>query len=78
MGARPRGSSRRVDVSRSPSVVMAIVRGMGVAVMTSRCGLTPSLAFARNASRCSTPKRCCSSTTTIPRSKNDTVLWMSA
>src|SRR5659263_48613 len=32
----------------------------------------------RNASRCSTPKRCCSSTTTSPRSKNWTCSWIRA
>ena len=55
---------------------MATVRGMGVAVMTSRCG--GASALARRASRCSTPKRCCSSTTTRPRSANCTVFWISA
>ncbi len=38
--------------------------------MTSRCGGRSALA--RSASRCSTPNRCCSSTTTSPRSKNST------
>ena len=36
------------------------VRGMGVAVMTRISGFSP---FSRKRSRCSTPKRCCSSTT---------------
>ena len=66
IGARPAGSSSSTDVSRSPKTVIATVRGMGVAVMTSRCG--GLLALARRASRCSTPKRCCSSTTIRPRS----------
>ena len=45
---------------------MAAVRGMGVAVMTSTSGTEPSAPLARRAARCSTPKRCCSSTTTTP------------
>ena len=49
---------------------MAIERGMGVAVMTSVWGLRS--AFADRAARCSTPKRCCSSTTTSPRSRKVT------
>ena len=40
--------------------------GIGVAVITSRCGVMPPIALARNRSRCSTPNRCCSSTTTMP------------
>ena len=51
---------------------MATVRGIGVAVMTSTCG--GAAALPRRASRCSTPKRCCSSTTTSPRSANCDVL----
>ncbi len=49
---------------------MATVRGMGVAVMTRTCACRSPLA--RSASRCSTPNRCCSSTTTSPRSANCT------
>jgi hypothetical protein len=52
---------RIVETSRSPKTVIATVRGIGVAVSTSTCGAVP---FARRVSRCSTPKRCCSSTTT--------------
>ncbi len=66
MGERPAGSWSRTEVSRSPKTVIATVRGMGVAVMTSRWG--GCLPLPRRASRCSTPKRCCSSTTTRPRS----------
>lgn len=55
---------------------MATVRGMGVAVMTSRCG--GCLPLPRSASRCSTPKRCCSSTTTSPRSWKRTLSSISA
>ena len=38
IGDRPDGSSVSVDVSRSPKTVMATVRGIGVAVITSTCG----------------------------------------
>ena len=41
IGWRPRGSSRNVEVSRSPYTVSATVRGIGVAVITSRCGVIP-------------------------------------
>ncbi len=37
-GARPAGSSVSVEVSRSPKTVIATVRGIGVAVITSTCG----------------------------------------
>ena len=76
MGRRPPGSSRSVLTSRSPKTVMATVRGMGVAVMTRVWGLCPALS--RRASRCSTPKRCCSSTTASPRSANWTASWIRA
>ncbi len=76
IGERPAGSWSRTEVSRSPKTVMATVRGIGVAVMTSRCG--GCLPLPRRASRCSTPKRCCSSTTTSPRSWNCTLSSISA
>ena len=38
IGARPAGSSASTEVSRSPKTVIATVRGMGVAVMTSTWG----------------------------------------
>ena len=76
IGDRPAGSSVSVETSRSPKTVIATVRGIGVAVMTSTCGGT--FALARKASRCSTPNRCCSSTTTSPRSWKSTVSWISA
>ena len=60
----------------SPNTVMATVRGIGVAVITRTCG--GCFPLPRNASRCSTPKRCCSSTTTSPRSKNWTCSWIRA
>ena len=50
---------------------MAAVRGIGVAVMTSRSG-SPSAPLARSVARCSTPKRCCSSITTHPSEANAT------
>ena len=54
------------------------MRGIGVAVITSRCGVSPSGALARNRSRCSTPNRCCSSTTTMPSRLNSTASCNSA
>ena len=65
IGLRPPGSSVSAEISRSPNQVMAAVRGIGVAVMTSRCGAVAPLEF--NDSRCSTPKRCCSSITASVR-----------
>ena len=65
MGLRPPGSSVSHEMSRSPNQVIAAVRGIGVAVMTSRCGTTSFLV--RRDSRCSTPNRCCSSMTTSAR-----------
>ena len=38
IGARPAGSSVSVEISRSPNTVIATVRGIGVAVITSTCG----------------------------------------
>ncbi len=73
---RPAGSSVSVEVSRSPKTVIATVRGIGVAVITSTCGGVPALPV--SAARCSTPNRCCSSTTTRPRSKNWTFSSSSA
>ena len=52
----------------------ASVRGIGVAVMCSTCGARPCA----SALRCSTPKRCCSSTTATERSRSSTPSWMSA
>ncbi len=60
----------------SPKTVIATVRGIGVAVMTSTWG--GRMPFSRSASRCSTPKRCCSSTTTSARSANWTCFWIRA
>ena len=44
IGERPAGSSVSVETSRSPKTVIATVRGIGVAVMTSTCGGTLRLA----------------------------------
>ena len=41
-GRRPRGSSRSTVASRSPYAVSESVRGIGVAVMWSACGTSPS------------------------------------
>ena len=78
MGRRPPGSSWSSETSRSPNTVMAMVRGIGVAVITNRWGTSPSRPLARSRSRCRTPKRCCSSTTTSPRSKKSTESWINA
>ncbi len=63
-------------MSRSPKTTMAAVRGMGVAVITSRSGSCPDPSsprpLARRAARCSTPKRCCSSITATPRDRKAT------
>ena len=74
--ARPAGSSCSSETSRSPNTVIATVRGIGVAVITSMCGGAGALP--RSASRCSTPNRCCSSITTSPSSANCTWSWISA
>ena len=75
---RSPGISRSSETSRSPKTVMAMVRGMGVAVITSTCGVMPSRPRSRRRSRCRTPNRCCSSMTTSPRSKNSTPSLSSA
>ena len=46
---RPAGSSVSVEVSRSPKTVIATVRGIGVAVITSTCGGSAGLAAERGA-----------------------------
>ena len=58
---------------------MAAVLGIGVAVITSTSGTRSSgRPRLRSTSRCSTPKRCCSSTTTTPSEASSTPSWMSA
>ena len=81
-GWRPGGSSSITVMSRSPKTTMAAVRGMGVAVMTSRSGSRPVPSaprpLSRRAARCSTPKRCCSSITTTPSEEKTTASVRSA
>ncbi len=67
IGSRPGGISSNRLTSISPYCASVSVRGIGVAVMTRRCG--GRSAFACSIIRCATPKRCCSSTTTSPRSR---------
>ena len=58
---------------------MASVRGIGVAVIISMCGSSPSVSsLLRSASRCATPKRCCSSMMASANWWNSTLLWMMA
>ena len=70
-GADLAGTSR---IQYPPNVriirLMCSVRGIGVAERTRVCGALPRC---RNFARCSTPKRCCSSITTKPKSLNETV-----
>ena len=58
IGERPGGISSITERSRSPYRVIARVRGIGVAVMTSVLGFSP---LAMSCIRCITPNRCCSS-----------------
>jgi hypothetical protein len=51
------------------------VRGIGVADIINWCGLLP---LRRNSSRCTTPKRCCSSTIASPRRAKSMLSWISA
>ncbi len=62
-------------------------RGIGVAVITSRCAVaaastapspSPVRSGWRSAERCITPKRCCSSTTARPSRWKSTPCWISA
>ena len=64
-GVRPGGISSIRLTSISPYWVSVSVRGIGVAVITSRCGGCSALDA--SSSRCETPKRCCSSITASPR-----------
>ncbi len=70
-GLRPGGSWSITDTLRLPYTVIAKVRGIGVAVITSTCGATEF--FFHNRALCATPKRCCSSITTNPRFLNVTL-----
>ena len=69
IGLRPGGISSITLTSRSPYIVIASVRGIGVAVITRTSGVTP---FCTSPSRCSTPKRCCSSMMARPSFLNST------
>ncbi len=66
MAIRPAGTVRRSETSRSAYRTCPRVLGIGVAVMR-RTWAAPPTVLASSAPRCSTPKRCCSSTTTRPR-----------
>ena len=68
-GVRPGGSSSSTEMSKSPNKSSPSVRGMGVALITSRWGLS---ALSASAARWRTPKRCCSSVTASPRRANCT------
>ena len=58
---------------------MARVRGIGVAVIISRCGSCPwPMSLARRASRWATPKRCCSSMMASASRLNSTLSWITA
>jgi len=74
-GVRPGGISSITVRSRSAWRVRASVRGMGVAVITSRCGLAP---LPRSRPRCATPKRCCSSMIASVRLAKSTSGWIRA
>ena len=52
-------------------MVMASVRGMGVAVITNTWG--GFSLFPQSLARCATPKRCCSSMTAMPKRRNCTL-----
>ena len=71
-GMRPAGFSSRRDTSRSPKAASVRVRGIGVALMARTSGARPFMVSLR---RSDTPKRCCSSITTSPRSWNATLSW---
>ena len=68
IGLRPQGIVLMIDTSRSPNTVRASVRGIGVALIISKCGANGFLPFSIIALRCKTPKRCCSSITASWRS----------
>ena len=67
----PGGNSSMIEMSRSPYCVASPVRGIGVYDMIRTWGFA-FRALNQSLDRCSTPKRCCSSITTRPRSWNIT------
>ena len=69
MASRSFGGVSITDMSRMPSSDMCSVRGMGVALIVSTSTFF-RICFRR--SLCRTPKRCSSSTTSRPRSRNST------
>ena len=75
MGSLCAGSSSITEISRSPYIMIASVLGIGVALITSTLGGFPIVV---SASLCFTPKRCCSSVITRPRSQYTTFSWISA
>ena len=64
-GLRPPGSSVSHEMSRFPNHVIAAERGIGVAVITRRCGMISESRL--SCSLCPTPKQCCSSITSRAR-----------
>ena len=64
-----------IDMSRMPASDMFSVRGIGVAVIVST---STRLRICLMRSLCATPKRCSSSTTSRPRSRNCDVLRQQA
>jgi len=69
MARRSTGGVPMMERSRTPIIDMCNVRGIGVAV---RVSTSTSLRSFFSCSLCFTPKRCSSSTTTSPRSLNET------
>ena len=80
IGVRPGGSSSIVLTSRSANSVIASVRGIGVALIISRCGSSSPWSCSLLAQRepLCTPKRCCSSTIARPRRAKRTCSWITA
>ena len=70
IGCLPFGISFNTDTSRSPNTVSCKDRGIGVAVIVSRCGALSLGDFNINFCLCSTPNRCCSSIITSDKSWN--------
>ena len=67
--SRSFGGVSMIDMSRMPTSDMFSVRGIGVAVIVST---STRLRICLMRSLCATPKRCSSSTTSSPRSRNST------
>jgi hypothetical protein len=63
-----------VDISRMPVIAISSVRGMGVADMVST---STAVRSCLRYSLCSTPKRCSSSTITMPRFLKRVEVWSS-